>query len=24
VGVAFLIARFVWSRGLRKYTAVGG
>ena len=24
VGVALLIARFVWSRGLRKYTAVGG
>ena len=24
VVVAFLIARFVWSRGLRKYTAVGG
>ena len=24
VMVAFLIARFVWSRGLRKYTAVGG
>ena len=24
VVAAFLIARFVWSRGLRKYTAVGG
>jgi ABC-2 type transport system permease protein len=24
VAAAFLIARFVWSRGLRKYTAVGG
>ena len=24
VGVAFLIARFIWSRGLRKYTGVGG
>ena len=24
VVLAFLLARFVWSRGLRRYTAVGG